>query len=92
MAAVAMFGIGSEALTQSRPVTSQMPCAQARGLVTTQGAVVLNTSPNAYDRYVRGGGYCGLGERLEPAWVPARDKPQCPIGYRCVIGTTPSRN
>ncbi len=92
MAFAAAVGIGSEALAQSRPVTTRMSCLQARGLVAAQGAVVLGTSPNAYDRYVSGGGSCSLGERREPAWVPTIDNPQCSIGYRCVIGTTPSRN
>jgi hypothetical protein len=92
LASVALVALGSEALAQSRPLTSRMSCGQARGIVAAQGAVVLNTSPLAYDRYVGSAGSCGLGERTEPAWVPTADNPQCPIGYRCTIGTTPSRN
>jgi hypothetical protein len=92
LASATLVALGSEALAQSRPLTSRMSCSQARGIVAAQGAVVLNTSPLAYDRYVVSAGSCGLGERTEPAWVPTADNSQCSIGYRCVIGTTPSRN
>ena len=91
-ASVALVGLGSDALAQSRPLTSRISCVQARSIVATQGAAVLNTSPLAYDRYVASAGSCSLGERTEAAWVPTADNPQCSIGYRCVIGTTPSRN
>jgi hypothetical protein len=91
-AAMTLAGQGSDALAQSRPLTSRISCNQARGLVAAQGAIVLNTTPLAYDRYVVSAGSCSLGERTEPAWIPTADNPQCPIGYRCVIGTTPSRN
>ena len=92
LACAALVGAGSEAFAQSRPLTSRMSCSQARALVAGQGSVVLNTSPLAYDRYVGSAGSCSLGERTEPAWVPTADNPLCPIGFRCVIGTTPSRN
>lgn len=91
-AALALAGMASGALAQSRPLTSRLSCGDARGLVAARGAIVLNTSALTYDRYVASAGSCGLGERTEPAWVPTADNPQCSIGYRCVIGTTPSRN
>jgi hypothetical protein len=91
-ACVALITLGSEAFAQSRPLTSRMSCGQARSLVAAQGAVILSTSPLAYDRYVGSAGSCSLGERAEPAWIPTADNRQCSIGYRCVIGTTPSRN
>jgi hypothetical protein len=90
-AAVASIGIGSGALAQSHPSTLQMTCYGARELVATEGAVVLNTSPTTYDRYVAAGNQCALGEVMEPVWVPTADTPQCPIGYRCVSRMRPSR-
>ena len=89
-AAVAIISMGSGALAQSHPLTLQMSCNQARGLVAAQGAIVLNTSPTTYDRYVAGG-QCVLGEFPEPAWVPTGDTSQCPIGYRCVGRTRTTR-
>jgi len=48
--AAAMAATG--AMAQSA-TTQNMTCAQARGLVASQGAVVLRTGPGAFDRYVR---------------------------------------
>jgi len=83
-AAIILAGMGSGALAQSHPLTLQMTCDEARQLVATQGAVVLNTSATTYDRYVGAAGQCVRGEVMNPVWVPTADTPQCPIGYRCV--------
>jgi hypothetical protein len=91
-AAIALLSFGSGALAQGSPLTRGMSCYGARELVSVHGAVVLRTGPATYDRYVAAGGQCVLGEVMEPAWVPTADNPQCPVGYRCVTRTTPSRN
>ncbi len=80
------------AWAQSHPLTLRMSCAQAQGLVASQRAIVLNTGPLTYDRYVGSYGSCALGETLDPAWVPTADTAQCPIGYRCAPRSPPSRN
>jgi len=89
---IALVSMSSGAWAQGHPLTLRMSCYGVRELVAAQGAVVLNTSPTTYDRYVGGGGRCALGEITEPAWVPTADSPQCPVGYRCVTRTRPSRN
>jgi hypothetical protein len=86
-AVIALVSMASNALAQSNPLTSRMTCNGARQLVAVRGAVVLNTGPSTYDRYVAGNGQCVLGEVIDPAWVPTADNPQCPIGYRCVSRT-----
>jgi len=91
-AVIALTGMGSGAWAQGRPLTLQMTCQGARELVSVHGAIVLNTGPTTYDRYVAAGGQCVLGEVIEAAWVPTADTPQCPIGYRCITRTRPSRN
>jgi len=83
-AAIGIIGISSSAMAQSHPLTTAMTCSEAQYLVASQGAVVLNTSPMAYDRYVASGAYCGVGETAGPAWVRTRDAAQCPVGARCV--------
>lgn len=88
--AIALVSMSSSALAQSNPLTLRMSCNGARALVATQGAIVLNTGPSTYDRYVSGYGRCVLGEVPDPAWVPTADNSQCPIGYRCVERTRPS--
>jgi hypothetical protein len=82
--AIAFISMGSGVLAQSHPLTLQMTCYGARELVATHGAIVLNTSPTTYDRYVAAGNQCVLGEVMEPVWVPTADTRQCPIGYLCV--------
>jgi len=72
------------AIAQSGPTTQVMTCAQARGLVASQGAVVLRTGPGAYDRYVRDSTFCIALTRAEPAWVRTADVTQCPVGGTCV--------
>jgi hypothetical protein len=89
---VASLVAASGAFAQSHPLTLRMSCPQARDLVAVQGAVVLNTGPTTYDRYVSSSNACILGERVEPAWVPTGDTPQCFIGYRCVTRPTSSRS
>jgi hypothetical protein len=89
-AAIVLMSVGSGALAQSHPLTLRMVCSQARNLVSAEGAIVLNTSPTTYDRYVAAGSQCALGETLDPVWVPTADTPQCPIGYRCVQRARPS--
>jgi hypothetical protein len=76
--------LSTGASAQSRPVTTAMTCSQAAGLVASRGAVVMNTGPHTYDRYVSGGNFCALGEFADPAWVPSADSQQCFVGYRCV--------
>ncbi|QFU16868.1 hypothetical protein [Microvirga thermotolerans] len=68
---------------QQRPFTPAMPCFQIQQLIAARGAAVLSTGTHTYDRFVRDRSFCEINEYLDPAWVPARDTPQCPIGYRC---------
>jgi hypothetical protein len=74
----------TSALAQPRPSTQAMTCNQTRALVASRGAVVLNTSPTTYDRFVASRAFCQINETTEPVWAPTRDTPQCPIGYRCI--------
>jgi hypothetical protein len=71
------------AMAQSGRTTLTMSCAQARGIVAAQGAVVLRTGPTTYDRYVRDGSFCALQEAIRPAWIRTADVVQCPVGGVC---------
>jgi hypothetical protein len=84
LAALAAFLAASGALAQPRPSSVNMTCAQAAGLVASRGALVLGTGGYTYDRYVHHRGFCLITETTKPAWVPARDTPQCFVGYTCV--------
>ena len=63
--------------------TTAMPCAQARSIVATRGAVVLHTGPVTYNRFVRDSSYCPWPMTAQSAYAPAADTPQCPIGAVC---------
>lgn len=78
------FGITPAA---ARPDTLAMSCAQTASLVNAQGAVLLGTGPNLFDRYVREQRFCSGFEQLKPEWVKTRDNPQCFIGYTCYVPT-----
>lgn len=80
---LALATISTAAMAQSGRTTLTVTCAQARGLVAAQGAVVLHTGPTTYDRYVRDGGFCALQEAAWPAWVRTYDVAQCLVGGVC---------
>jgi hypothetical protein len=84
--AVFLLLIATSAYAQSRPSTVSMPCAAARQLVFSYGAIVLGTGGYSYDRFVRDRTFCEFNEYIDPAWVPSRENPQCFVGYRCKAG------
>jgi hypothetical protein len=75
------------AAAQVGPPTSQRTCGANRQLVMKEGAVVLDTGPSTYARFVRNGSECLVDQFPEPAWVPSSNNPQCFIGYRCKDGS-----
>jgi hypothetical protein len=77
---------------QTRPSTTALACGQARALVQTQGAVVLGTGGQAFERFVTHSGYCAREEIAEQSFAPTLDNPQCPIGFRCVLRDIESNN
>jgi hypothetical protein len=79
--------VAQAALAQSRPQTPARSCAANREIVAANGAIVLGTGGHTYDRFVRHRGFCQFDEYADPAWVPARDTPQCFVGYRCKSGS-----
>ena len=74
------------ALAQARPQSPALSCATNRQTVIANGAIVLGTGGYTYDRFVRDRSFCQVDEYADPAWVPARDTPQCFVGYRCKTG------
>ena len=56
--------------------------AEAMALVKSEGDVVI-AGGTAPERFVSGPGQCTGAEIAELRFVPTRDNPQCPIGYRC---------
>lgn len=83
---VLTFAFTGASLAQGRPSTLSRSCAANQQSVRANGAIVLGTGGYTYDRFVAHRGFCQFDEYADPAWVPARDTPQCFIGYRCKSG------
>ncbi|MDO9440597.1 MAG: hypothetical protein Q7T73_06885 [Beijerinckiaceae bacterium] len=73
----------THATAQSRPDTLRMTCGMASETVRREGAVILSTGPNIYDRYVSSQAYCQRDEETRPHWLATSDSRQCFIGYVC---------
>jgi hypothetical protein len=82
---LALFALSltGAALAQGRPQSPARSCDANRQSVLANGAIVLGTGGYTYDRFVRDRSFCQFDEMADPAWVPARDTPQCFVGYRC---------
>jgi hypothetical protein len=85
--AFALAAVATAAAAQVGPPTSQRTCGANRQLVLKDGAVVLDTGPTTYARFVKSGAECMVDQFPEPAWVPSSNNPQCFIGYRCKDGS-----
>ena len=81
--ALLVLGLAGAAQAQGRPQSPTLSCAANRQSVLANGAIVLGTGGYTYDRLVRDRSFCQFDETVFPAWVPARDTPQCFVGYRC---------
>ena len=81
---VLSLAAGSALAQSGRPFTPQLSCQSASGLVAANGAIVMNTGPNTYDRYVRDASACFAGQVTRPAWVPVANQAQCFVGYTCI--------
>ena len=80
---LALLIVAPSVQAHPRPMTPSLTCNQARGLVLSRGQIVLGTGTYTYDRYVSDARFCLRNEMTEPAFVPTRDTPQCPVGYVC---------
>lgn len=77
--------VPAPAVAQGRPDTRQMTCAEAQSLVARNGAVVMTTGPQTFERFVTGFSYCQVGEQLSREVAPTRDNRRCEVGFTCVI-------
>ena len=89
--ALAFSVIASGTFAQSRRSTTNMSCGAANNLVLSQGAAVLGTGGDTFDRFVRDASFCPRGQVLMPAFAPTTDQRQCQIGWRCFNESRESR-
>jgi len=83
-AALALVLSAGLASAQTASSTTNLTCAQARGLVVQQGGVVLGTGGRTFDRFVSNEGLCARELAARQAFAPTLDNPQCPVGFVCV--------
>jgi hypothetical protein len=74
----------------ARPDARTLTCSQVQALLDRQGAAVLSTGPNTFDRYVSLGASCMALELWQPVSIATKDSGQCQV-YRCQRRRTPSR-
>ena len=83
IALIAIFAL-APALAEARPNTWEMTCAQAAGMVASNGAAVLQTKPRRYDRYLASPWACSpAGKEGVAQFAPTLDNPRCHIGFLC---------
>ena len=67
----------------SRYNSTSMSCAEARGTVLAEGAVILRWRSargiQRYGRFVAHDGFCDSGERAEPSYILTQDSKSCPV-------------
>ena len=75
--------LASSAFAQGRQSTTQMTCSAAQAIVQSQGAAVLGTGGDTFDRFVRDPGLCQRGQTTRPGFAPTTNNSQCLVGWRC---------
>lgn len=81
--AIAVLAVLPATLALARPDSRTMSCDEAAGLVRSEGAIVLSTGANTYDRFVANASRCFPGEVAVKAYVPTRDASKCAVGSLC---------
>lgn len=85
LTALTLAMLASEAQAISRYHTSRLTCDEARARIADEGVVILRwQSPRdpslpIYNRFVRSGQYCKLGEAATRRYIPTADCDNCPV-------------
>jgi hypothetical protein len=78
-AAAAFVLLSTVAFAQGRPDARTMSCADVQALLARQGAAVITTGPNTFDRYVSNTGACNHTEFAETDFIATRDAARCQV-------------
>lgn len=75
--------LAATAVAEARPDTRAMTCQQVQTLLERQGATVLTTGANTYDRYLpQFSDQCRQFEEPRQTSVPTSDKSSCRV-FEC---------
>lgn len=83
LSALAMVLVTGAAVAQQRPYSPDMSCKAIENLVASRGALLIDTGPRSFDRFVNSRQFCYFSQDIEPAWIPAGDDRECFVGYTC---------
>lgn len=83
IALVLCAALSTPASAQGPMSPLRMTCDDAMSLVKREGTVTLGAGGAKVERFVRDRSFCDLSEIAELRFVPTRDNPECPVGYRC---------
>jgi|GEM_PF-6517817 len=85
--ALTMFLLSTPAFASGSSVfnylSEKLLCSQAKMVVEKRGAVIFFYGNDLYNRVVKHGGFCMLGEEIRPVQAPTRDRSLCDVGYTC---------
>ena len=85
LATLAVLMAAAPAGAISRYNAWTMSCAEAKGTIRAEGAVILNFRSTfnpaipRYGRFVSGQRYCSPGELAEITYIPTADTKACPL-------------
>ena len=74
---------GRNGPASARIYAPDMPCAAVQAAVARGGAVIVNSSPTAYEKVYADAGICRNEVTSAPAFTRSADDPTCFAGYRC---------
>ncbi len=81
--AIAALTLLAASVSHARPFTPSMTCGEAANTVSVNGAIVMDTGPHTYDRFVVSRAYCTPHERTKAAFAYTLNNPACQVGYTC---------
>ena len=90
VAALCLIALTTTASAQ-RASSTRMSCGAATAYVQAQGAVVIGTGGESFERVVRDQSFCPKGMEPKPLFAPTTDNRACMIGYYCFDYPAPDR-
>ena len=80
-----LLGLGFLSLNAyAQSPTAAMTCGEAYEFVWQRQTVSIPSGEDAKKlKLVAHEGYCAIDETAEPEWQPARDEPNCFVGFTC---------
>ena len=83
---IAALAVLSHNSSEARPLTLAMTCDEAKEQVNSAGAVVFDTGPHMFERFVSGEWFCMPDEHAAYGGAPTNDTDDCPL-YVCRSST-----